>query len=258
MSAWTDFRTSLAQWRVWAFFAWNDIRLRYRRTALGPFWVTASMGIMIASLALVYPALFRQDPATYLPYMSSGIVVWALIATTVSEGCSAIFDKADIYKNIQQPYFHSVYRVVVRNLIVFGHNLVIFGAAALWYGVDALSKIPLLAAGLAAFAVNAVWIVLFLATVSARFRDIPPLVGSVLTILLLVTPVFWPKEMLGNRTHIVWLNPFAHLLDLIRAPLLGQSPPIESFAVVGGMAVLGWAMTMGLFAVVRKRIVYWL
>jgi ABC-type polysaccharide/polyol phosphate export permease len=190
--------------------------------------------------------------------MSSGIVVWTLIANTIGEGCSAIFDKADLYKNIPQPYFHSVYRVVARNLIVFGHNLIVFAGFALWCGVGSLTKIHLLLAGLVGFAVNAVWMVLLLATISARYRDIPPLVGSVLTLLLLVTPVFWPVDMLGERARLIWWNPFAHMLDLIRAPMLGKTPMLQSFAVAAGMGIVGWAVTLALFSAVRKRIVYWL
>lgn len=257
-AAWLDLRQSLANWQVWVFFGWTDIKLRYRRTVLGPFWLTASNAIMIGGMGVVYTLLFRQDPASFLPYLTSGIILWGFIAQTINEGCLSIVEKAEIYRNTVQPYFYAILRVIFRNVIIFAHHIVIFIAVAIFFRVNALENLHLFILGMVGFLVNAVWAVLFLAMICARYRDAAQLVGSIMSILLMVTPVFWPIELLGERTYIALLNPFTHFLQTLRGPLLGAPPPLASYMLVWSVAVIGWVIAFYMFTRKRSSIVYWL
>jgi ABC-type polysaccharide/polyol phosphate export permease len=49
----------LANWQLWSMLGWNDIHQRYRRSALGPFWITISMAIFIVLLGFIYSKLFH-------------------------------------------------------------------------------------------------------------------------------------------------------------------------------------------------------
>ena len=256
--AWDDLVEGGRRWRLWSRLGWHDIRKRYRRSVLGPFWLTLSMAVMVASLGLIYGTLFRLDLEGYLPFLAVGLATWTFIASFLSEGCVSFIELEPLIKNVRIPMSVHILRVLWRNLIIFGHNIVIFCVVALvfrvWSGATGLLSLV----GLALLLVNAGWIMLLLGMVCTRFRDVPPIVGSVIQLLFFVTPVMWKPELLGDRRYLMVLNPLHHLIEIIRAPLLGQTPGWESWAVAGLFALAGWVFTFVCFTRFRKRIAYWL
>ena len=76
-------------WPFWAMLGWNDVKQRYRRTLIGPFWITASMSVMIGAIAIIYSAIFQVSLASYVMYLAAGMVTWFFISTSLVEGMSA-------------------------------------------------------------------------------------------------------------------------------------------------------------------------
>src|SRR5262249_37328135 len=64
--AWNDIWQGLHKSWFWGALAMQDIRLRYRGSIIGPFWLTLSMAIMIGAMGFLYSKLFNQDMTTYL------------------------------------------------------------------------------------------------------------------------------------------------------------------------------------------------
>jgi len=245
-------------WHLWGLLGWQDIRQRYRRSTLGPFWLTISMGAMVGGLGLLYAGLFNQNVADYLPSLALGFIVWGLLATLVNENCNAFIDAESIIKQIQLPLSIHVYRVVWRNLIIFAHNLLIFIVVAaifkIWPGWAGLLALP----ALALIGMNGVWIGILLGLVSARFRDVPQIVASVMQIAFFFTPIIWTQRSLSGHGWILKLNPFLYFLDLLRAPLLGQIPPLNYWPTALAMTLCGWALALFMYRIYRRRIAYWL
>jgi ABC-type polysaccharide/polyol phosphate export permease len=134
--------------------------------------------------------------------------------------------------------------IVVVVLAVFGY----------WRQAD-----PLLAlVGVALMLLNASWLSLLAGIVSARFRDIPQIVMSIMQFAIFMTPVFWLPDRFGRHAAVLDLNPFYHLLQAVRAPLLGQPVALHTYVVLVVMATVGWVLTFGLFARTRRRIVHYL
>jgi len=131
-------------------------------------------------------------------------------------------------------------------------------AVLIWYGYWRKLNLPLAVLGLILVTVNTAWISMLAAIASARFRDIPPIVGSVTQFAMFLTPVFWMPSSFPSRHAFLALNPFYHMLQAIRAPLLGQSVDPLTWAVLAGLAVAGWAVTFSIFALTRRRIVHYL
>ena len=97
-------------------------------------------------------------------------------------------------------------------------------------------------AGLLLLVVNASWASMLLGIASARFRDVPQIVLSVVQIAMLLTPVFWlPGQRFAEGHPVLAFNPFYHLLQAVRAPLLGDPVSPQTYAVLVVMAVAGWA-----------------
>ncbi|MDE0182342.1 MAG: ABC transporter permease, partial [Caldilineaceae bacterium] len=242
---------------LWGLLGWQDVRRRYRRSMIGPFWLTISMGILVAVLSILYGALLKVEIADYAPFLALGFIIWTLVSGFINEGCTAFTDAGSIIKQADLPLSVHVYRVVWRDLIIFFHNAAIFVVVAAvfsirpgWVGLLALP-------GLALLCLNGVWMGLLFGLVSARFRDIPPVMDSIVRIFFFVTPIIWMPELLPDRTVLLDFNPFFHYVELVRAPLLGQAPQLASWLAVLGMTLGGWLAALLMFRNYRRRVAYW-
>lgn len=242
---------------LWGLLGWQDIRRRYRRSILGPFWLTISMGILVAALGTLYGALLKVESADYVPFLALGFIVWTLISSLITDGCTAFTSVDSIIKQVELPLSTHVYRMVWRNLLIFCHNILIFVVVAvifsIWPGWAGLLALP----GLALLCLNGLWIGLLFGLLSARFRDVPPIVASVVRIAFFLTPIIWMPGLLPGRAMLLDFNPFFHFVELMRAPLLGQAPELVSWLAVLGITFGGWVVTFSLFCHYRWRIAYW-
>lgn len=253
-------RDIAAGWRrreLWMTLGLHDVRKRYRRSKLGPFWITLSMGVMVLALGLLYGRIFGQDMHQYLPFLAAGFVVWGLIQTMVNEGSQAFINSEGMIRQLNAPVSIYAYREIWSGLIAFGHNIWIYFAVALWYGIDLNWNLLWIPVAILVLLVNGLWMSLFFGLLSARFRDVPLIIGSVVQVLFFVTPVIWRPEMLPGRALMLHLNPFYHMVEIARAPMLGHAPAPEHWIAVILLAVVGWAITLLFYSAYRWRIAYW-
>jgi lipopolysaccharide transport system permease protein len=252
-----DFNASLAAWRLWSLLGWLEIRQRYARSSLGPFWLTISMGVIISSIGVVYGTLFNQNIAAYLPMMGIGLVFWVLLTSIINEGCMAYINSAGYIRQTSTPKLLFMLQVFWRNLMIFFHNFVIVILLLLIFGSPNWSTLPIFIPGLALFILNALWIGQVVGIISARFRDLPQITAAVLQMAFYVTPILFAPSMLKEHRWIIEFNPFAYLLDLVREPLTGNAPSLLTWTVTGFMAALGWMLALTLTERYLKRIPYW-
>jgi ABC-type polysaccharide/polyol phosphate export permease len=252
-----DLGHGIAMVRVWSLLGWQEVRQRYRRSILGPFWLTISTGAMIAAMGPLYGRLLNQDVTSYFPYLAISLVLWQLLANLTQDACQVFITSEAYIRNLKLPLTVYVIRVIWRNLIIFAHNFVI---AVIVYVVVAppagwhLLEVPL---GMTVIAVNAVWLSLLLGMVCARFRDIPQIVSSLVQVAFFLTPVLWNVDMLGRNTWAAEYNPYFHFLEIVRQPLLGASASALSWIVVASVSFAGCIGTLLLFARFRARVAYW-
>jgi lipopolysaccharide transport system permease protein len=253
-----DIISGLRAWRLWVRLGWNDILQRYRRSVLGPVWLTASMAIMVVTLGVLYAGLFDTPIQDFLPYLCVGLLVWNLIASFLTEG-GILFTGSESYiKQVRLPYSVYVYRSSWSKVVIFAHNFVIYLAVLLyfqiWPGAVALLAIP----GLILVVFNGALASLCIGIVSARFRDVPQLIASMVQIIFFVTPIFWKPELLKGKDYVTDFNPLFHLLEIVRAPLLGGMPSAKNYFAVLFITLINIAITGAFFSRYRSRISYWI
>jgi len=253
-----DLRASTQRLDLAWSLAWHDVASRYRGSILGPFWITLSMGLMVLGIGVVYANLFGITLKDFLPLVALGIVFFGTISGTVTEGCTTFVGASGMLSQTSLPMFTFVWRTVFRNVINLAHHLVIVLAVLIFYDYWRVANVPLAAVGLVFLALNAAWISMLAGIASARFRDIPQIIVSIMQFAMFVTPVFWPANRLGRHHAVLDLNPFYHMLEAVRAPLMGGTAPPNSYLFLAGMAVVGWLITFGVFAYTRRRIVHYL
>jgi lipopolysaccharide transport system permease protein len=255
--AWTDLAEGLACWPLWGRLGWNDILQRYRRSVLGPFWLTASMAVMVFSLGVVYAELFNQPVDDFLPYFCVGLLVWNLISAYLTEG-GALFTGSESYiKQIRLPFSVYVYRSSWAKLIIFAHNFIIYIGVMIyfqkWPGIVSLLALP----GLMLVVLNGTVVSLTIGIISARFRDVPQVINSIVQILFFITPVFWKPGSLKGHAYITDFNPLFHLVEVVRSPLLGSLPSIANYVAVLLLTLVNVAVAGIFFTRFRARIAYW-
>ncbi len=243
---------------VW--LAKEDLRGRYTRTALGPWWNVLSSAIFVMAMAVTFGALFRQPIKDFLPYVAASVGCWNMINSTLCDAPLALIRGSGIITAYPLPLSTQVFRIVVDKFVLLSHFLLIYAllVIVLRHPVDLLA-LSLFIPAMLIYATAAVGATLMLSVLGARFRDIAPAIASIMVLFFLVTPVFWQKEALSGKAHwITTFNPFFHLIEVGRSPLLGRFASWEHWAVSIGIAVALLISGLITFAAMRRRIFYWL
>lgn len=252
-----DLLAAIAAYDLWSFLAWQDIKIKYRRSKIGPFWITISMAVFCVMLGVVYSQLFKTDTSELLPFLSIGLVVWSFVASSVGEMPSLFVDNASYIKDMRINPLTILLRVFTRNVIIFGHNMLIvlgiylyFGIWPGWTGLLALPGFLLVILNLAVIGIS-------LSIVGARFRDIAQITQSGLQIVFFITPIFWFPRLLAEGSWVIAANPVAYFIDLVRSPLLGHAPEPISWGVSLLTLLATSIIAVWVYRSKSDRIVFW-
>ena len=223
---------------TWAYCGWQDIRLRYRRSLFGPWWLTASMAVTIGVLGLLWSQIFQLPIARYLPFFAIGLVVWTWLATQMNDACTGFTQFEHIIKQTRLPYPTYLLRLGTRNTLILAHNTVVVAIVLV--------------------AVISVLLSILVAISCTRYRDFPPLVASLLQIAFFLTPILWEPSALRAKAWLAEMNPLFHWIEVVRQPLLGQIPSSVDYLWTAGSILFLGAGAVWLLGRQRDRIAYWL
>ena len=264
--AFKDLRDGFAQRELWLSLGWQDIKQRYRRSVLGPFWITFATGLQAAAMGLLYSALLDIPLTEFLPYVTVGLIVWNLIQASILEGSEVFIANEGLIRQLPSALSVHVYRLVWRQMLFFAHNALIYVvmlvAFGVWRNIDwtALFAIP----ALVLLMLNAMWVSIVFGIFATRYRDIAPILSSMTLMLFVLTPVMWTTKSLAaqggdvaERAKLAELVPTFHYLDIVRAPLLGEQQDLYHWYVVLTITVLGWAFAILAMKKFRARVPYW-
>jgi ABC-type polysaccharide/polyol phosphate export permease len=255
-----DITAALRRYSLVGMLGWQDIKQRYRRSALGPFWLTISMGVMIGTIGLVFGTIFGSPLDEFFPFLAAGIIIWSFITSALLEGCSGFISSEGIIKQLPIPLFVHILRLLWRNIIIFLHNIVIFPLVLIAV-TKAPSWISLLSIpGFALLVINLSWISLVLAIICTRYRDLPPIITNLVQVLFYLTPIMWMPKLLPSEVarYLLELNPMYHFIEIVRAPLLGEAANPISWIVAIAFAIFGWSFASIFYGRYKRRIAYWL
>jgi lipopolysaccharide transport system permease protein len=253
-----DWLAGTRQVGLWGTLAWFDTVLRYRRSLLGPLWITLSMGLLLLGMGPLYAVLFDVPLQKFYPHLALGVIVWHFLVGAVTEGCQVFIAAAPYLKQACFPLSGFVWRSLAKLVIQFAHHIVLYVPVALWAGITLSPRQLLVIPGFVLVLVNLHAIMIILGILTARFRDMAPIAAAVMQFLMFLTPVFWMPDSLQGRAKYVLLNPLAQLLDVIRLPLLGGLPAPGTWRFLAVFTALTVAVAAVLYASCRRRVVYWI
>ena len=252
-----DIVRSIQLWKLWTFMSWQDVRQRYRGSVLGPFWIAGSVAVVTLGAGSLYASLLKVPAQTLLPYISLSISLWLFISLTILESCNAFLAAGLVVRNMAMPLGIYVLRVIYRNLIVLAHSIpVVILVFALFHLVPspvAVWAVP----GFLLLVVNLLWMAWIAALLAARFPDVGQIIGFGLQFAIFVTPIFWRPEQAGPRQVLLTVNPFNHLMAIVRGPIIGELPTAQNWTVSIVMAVVGVCITVVTHRRLRHEVVFW-
>lgn len=263
--AFDDLRTGWHQRELWAHLGWQDIRQRYRRSVLGPVWISITMAVTAIALGILYAGLFQTQLSVQLPYVLVGFIIWGFIAGCIGEGAEVFIANEGLITHLPAPLSIHIYRLLWRQVLFFLHNLVVYVVMLIvfpqhlhWSDLSAIPAFGLLV-------LNGAWVALLLGVVTTRFRDLTPITQSIVQLAFFLTPIVWmyqtllnsPNPAVAQRARLAELNPFLHFVEILRRPMLGEPQELRFWYVTLGITVVGWVLTLAVLRRYRARVAYW-
>lgn len=243
--------------RVWRRLARMDIRQKYRRSVLGPFWITITMVVWVGAMGPLYSHLLGTSSNEFIPYLAMGIISWGLVSNLIIDGAGTFVDVENLVRSVKLPYTVHVLRMIYRNLLIFAHNLLAFVPfmifLRIWPQWHWLMALP----GVALVLIAAVPSAFLLGTLSVRFRDMQQIIGSIVQLSFFITPIFWRPEMLKDRGYLAEYNPFHILLEVIRRPVVTGIPPASTYIKAVVLILVLYLAAAPFFAHYRRRLAFW-
>lgn len=253
-----DLAEAIGRHWLWRTLAWNDIRQRYAGSGLGSLWITANIGLMVGCLTLIFAERLGAQQGRYAAYVAIGLVLWQFIQATVNEACTVFVAAAESMRNAAMPLSVHILRLAWRNLMVLAHTVIVIPVVLIAFRIVPSSLVWTVIPAFAVLLITLFWLVFLLAMLGARFRDVGQAVSNVMQLLFFVTPIFWLPEVLPvARRALVDYNPLFALIDIVRAPLLGEAVAAHSWPTA--IALMLAATAAGSFALgqFRDRLIYW-
>jgi lipopolysaccharide transport system permease protein len=253
-----ELRTGLSSHEQWLYMAVQDIKLRYRRSMIGPWWVTISTGVMVMMLGFLWSHIFGTDLENYLPFFAVGFVIWGWMSGQMLDAVGGFFQFGGTIKQVKLPLPIFVLRLNVRQCIVLLHNSIIIALVLLLIGhgftLMSLMAIP----NLILIQLNLTLLSIVISIFCTRYQDMTQVVNVGTQIVFFFTPILWQVETLKNRMYLAEMNPIYHWIEMVRAPLLGHMPTMNNYLWSTASLVLLLGLAAYYLGRYRSRIAYWI
>lgn len=237
-------------WHIWLRIGLQDLRTRYRRSVIGVGWIFLNMAVLIIAIGVIYSNLLGQELRTFLPFLTIGLILWGYLTSSIVEGGNAFVNSEGYIKQIGLPIYIYVFRYFVSITVTMLMNIPAFFLVAFIYSTKFRLGTLWALCGLSMLTVVGFLMIAIFSHLNARFRDTGHMASLGLQVMFFVTPVIWPPDIIRSRglNWIVEFNPFFHLIEIVRRPLLNsESAEIMNYLVVfiliGALALAAWFLT---------------
>lgn len=253
-----DWVSALRLWRLWTTLGFEDLSERYRRTLFGISWVVTSFAVFVGVKILVFGQMVNVPLAEFALFVTLGFGLWTFISTVVVDCCVAYTHSANWVLGSNIPYPVFFLQIIFRNWVVFALILLVMLATLAWqrsgWSASMLSAIP----GLLVYVVTPVWLAALLAPLCARYRDVFHAVQTLMRLLFFATPIIWMPGQNLLLDRIAHYNLLTHFIEIVREPLIYDTVPLDSWAIVLVVNGIGMVAGFASYTATRNRIAFWL
>lgn len=238
-----DYIDSFRNPGFWTYSTWLELVTKYRRSRLGLFWALCPAVIYMFGVGGFFGHLQGHEPGMFIPHLGIGYVVFRLITISLSECTTTLPGHSSFILDGRVRLTDYILRVVAKAMFYFVMALpaivvaLVISSTFRWEGL--LIAIPCFFLVL----LNIGWMGAIVAVLGARLQDVHELIGSILMFAFLFTPIIWfaSQAPVGTvRGTIARINPLYHMVESVRAPLLGEPVANSTFLYLALMLLGGW------------------
>jgi ABC-type polysaccharide/polyol phosphate export permease len=255
-----DVVRSAQLWPIWTRLGFQDVRLKFRRSAIGIGWIFVNLAVLVLAIGFIYANLLGQDPREFIPYLTIGLILWGYLTNSIVEGGNAFINSEGYIKQISLPIYVYIFRAFVSIGLTALITLCAFILVAILYRVPMGPGTLLVVPGFALMMTASLLLITIFAHLNTRFRDVAHMASVGMQVLFYVTPVIFPAALLRQRrnlSYVIELNPMYHLLEVVRRPLLVAGPADwRSYLVTAMFILVLAAVAAGVVGFYQRRIVF--
>jgi ABC-type polysaccharide/polyol phosphate export permease len=238
-----DLVASFRNPEFWALSSWLDIVVRYRQSRLGILWLIAPAIVYIWGMGSFFASMQHKQITLFVAYVAVGWMVFRVINSVIVESTSAFSAAASFILDGHVRLTDFVLRVIAKALFYFLVSLPVLAIALAvspdvqWSGLAlSLLSFPFVI-------INTLWIGVLFGLIGARFPDLSQFISNIFMFAFLLTPIIWHADTMpagSIRGALMRFNPFYHMIEIVRAPILGQPVAESSLYYLGIMTIVGW------------------
>lgn len=237
-------RGSLAHPAFWSYSTWLSVVTRYRRSIIGPLWMLVPPALYIFGLGFFFGRVQNHDPGEFMSHLGIGIVLFRLVTTVVNDSASVMINHSAYILDGNSRLTDYILRVLLTSLIHFAVGMPLaLGVATVAGVLDPAGIVPALL-GLAWVLFTLVWVSGLTALIGARYPDIHEFMGSTTMLLFITTPIlFYVDNAPGGTAQglLMRFNPVYHLVEVVRAPLMGLPVEVFTYQYLGVATLVGFS-----------------
>ena len=253
----SDFYKGLKKNHVWFNIAKTEIKFKFKRTKLGPLWITIGTAIFIAVLSIITGAFFADDIGVRVPYITTGLVIWSLIFSCVNESSGVFSGRVGLIQNIPMEKSILIYLMMSKSVITFLFNFILYIFCLIFFKINIGLNSLCFFIGFLILILSLFFFSSIISILTTRFRDLAPITTSIMTVLFFLTPIWWNVEYFPERALFAKYNIFYHYLEITRKPLLGEYASLNSWIITLMTLFFLSVFAIILFEKKKNKIPYW-
>jgi lipopolysaccharide transport system permease protein len=222
----------------------RDLKLRYRRTAMGVVWLFAFPVVQVLVLNFVFTVVLPAGVHNYALFVAIGVLVWTWFQSSLIMATTAITGNRELVRRPGMPAAALPLTTVATNLVLLLLAAPAVVGLVVWSGGYIGADAALIPVAVAVQFVLTLGLAYLVAGLNVSFRDTQHLVPLVLLLAFFISPVFYEVGNVPDQYRALYdMNPFVILLDAYRAPFLHSAP--LSWIQLGNVGL--YALALGLF-----------
>jgi lipopolysaccharide transport system permease protein len=217
------------------FLAWRDIKIRYKQTILGIFWVVIQPLIAMVIFSIVFGQLAKlpSDGLPYPVFTYTALLPWTLFASGLQRSTTSLVTSSNLISKVYFPRLIIPTAAVLAPLVDFAVSSVILFAMLVFYRIIPGPAILMLPLFIALDLACALGVGLWFAALNVRYRDVSYILPFLVQVWLFATPVAYSISIVPEQWRTLYaLNPMVGVIEGFRWALLGTETDIAPLVAV--------------------------
>ena len=239
---WRELGASVRNPEFWALSSWLDIIVRARKSRFGILWLLMPSVVYVFGLGAFFAGMQQGRAADFFAHVALGAMIFRTLMASVIGSANVFHGSASFIMDGHMRLTDYLLESLAKAFFDMCMYLPVVAAALLLFGQVSPQGMAMALPALAVVYLNALWMSALFALVGARFPDFGQLLNTISIFLFLLTPIIWYVDTVpasSPRGQLMRLNPFFHMVEIVRAPIMGNAVEAGTLWYVAGMSVIG-------------------